>query len=607
MKRIPLSLAALALWAALASAAEPTRVELDLQRPDAKTTGPAAPLTPGTLDPLVLPAVQGGLEVLPPGAGAQAIQAPDAAPGAGAALSPAGVEPKAGIPGEASVAAGQVQFDLARPASPGAVSLAEFPAAPEGVIAGAIRNAASRKLSGVFIQQEQEGSLVAADSRDSSGNYFRWYRPVEMRPELMAQVQGDLGAFGKLGYGLKRSVNFWNKDPYAVWNAWSLRSKLSYLDKLEAAVSAEKGKDAAWKGKVSLILERREGAPSFITKNPHMEAPPASYARTPGARFLQPEIVSDKDAPAATINEAIGRSRLIIGETGHAGTQYHVFLKLEPSKLSAELPAIQAALQLVNDALFARAAQESFQNVTHASLLPWHAGRSQRVAELIAAAKAAPNTPQAEDADSEKHAFVGLRYWGMEGGRAVVSFELRGASLPWKKKGNSSLTRGGELEGYSTPERDYSQAQYYLTFLSLFAEKAAAGRAPRAQAPSPRLDVARAEALLSARARERGVPADAYYGVADFARRLSGSESVAQGYLFPFAVSAPGSPAFEAFLDGFLRQSARVRAIERAGGDIGGERRNIEYMFWSDYAAWARAYEASVKPRFEALFAASAS
>jgi hypothetical protein len=257
--------------------------------------------------------------------------------------------------------------------------------------------------------------------------------------------------------------------------------------------------------------------------------------------------------------------------------------------------------------LFARAAQESFQNVTHASLLPWHAGRSRRVADLIKAAKASPNTPQAEDADSEKHAFVGLRYWGLENGKAVISFELRGTSIPWKKRGSSSMARGGELEGAPAPERDYSQPQYYLTFLSLFAEKVAAGRAPRAPALSPGLDLARAESLLEARARERGVPADAYFGVADFAKRLSGTNEVPQGYLFPFAVSSPDSPAFKALLDGFLQQSARVRAIERAGGDIGGEKRNIEYMFWSDYAAWARAYEASVKPRFESLFAASAS
>ncbi|MBI3553741.1 MAG: hypothetical protein HY077_14690 [Elusimicrobia bacterium] len=586
MRNKALAAGLLAGLCSLSSANEPRRVELEIPKPDAKANLSVTPL-PGQVgmaagaEPLAIPGT-----AIP-----ETVNIPEGAP---AAVKDAGIPlgSPAGTPSvEMRAAEGQAEFDLAKPV---AVSL-------DAVIA----RTASRKLDGVFIQQEQEGSLLAADPRDSSGNVFRYYRPVEMRPELMAEVQENLGALGKVGYGLRRSLNFWDKDPYKTWNAWSVSAKLSYLGKLEAAVTAEKGKEAAWREKVSLILERSPGAPSFITPNPHMENPPAGYQDTPGARFLQPEIVSDKDHPAATINEAMGRSRMIIAETGHAGTQYHVFLKAEPKRLETQMAALQSALQLVNNALFARAATESFQNVAHPSLLPWHAGRSRRVAELIAGASAAPHTPQAEDEDSEKHSFVGLRYWGLEGGKAVISFELRGASIPWKQR-RSSAVRGGDLENPPKPERDYALVQYYLTFLSLYAEKLSAGRAPLVREPALDLDAKRADALIAARAGQRGIPIDAYYGVEDFGKRLSGVSSVPPGYLFPFAASAPGSPAIVALIDEFIAQSARVRALDRAGDGLAGERRNIEYMFWSAYREWALSYEAQSRRRLTSLFAASA-
>jgi hypothetical protein len=585
-----------------------------IETPGVVPTLGALPAAPGLTSSLPATTTLGSIPQVPslavalaPGAQAQAAAAPGAR--AELAAAPAALAPAApGLPGAAAQAAGPVSPEAAADADLLNGRILFDQAASQSADGSAriddiVSRAASRPLrAGVFIQQEQEGSLIAPDSRDSSGNIFRYYRPVEMRGDLAEQVQQGLSGLQKVGTSLRRAFRVTDrKSAYAAWDAWPLQGKLAYLDKLEKVVVAEKGPQAAWDEKVSLLLERAPGAPDFLTKNPHMESPPAAYRDAVGARFLQPELVSDKAHPASTIAEALGRTRQVIAETGHAGTQYHVFVKAEPAALQAQLPRLQAALQLINNALFVKAAQESMQNVVHPSLLPWHRGRSQRVAALLEAAEASPHVPQAEDADSEKHAFVGLRYWGTENGKLVISFELRGASLPWKAK--KSMARDGFGGNPELPKRDYAEAQRWLSLLALYAEQLTQGRAPALAQNPVVLDAAAAEAVVRARARELGMPDDAYYGPAEFGRRLSGGAQVAPGYLFPFAAAAPGSPALRALVDAMLAQSARLRSVER-GGQLEDNRRNIEYMFWSAYREWAGDYEARERGRLEALFRA---
>lgn len=461
---------------------------------------------------------------------------------------------------------------------------------------------AGRPLRGVFIQQEHEGSLLAPDSRDSSGNVFRYYKPVEFRPALAAQTQAGLRGFSKLVYSVRRAFQLRGRGaPEAAWRAWPVSAKLDYLDRLEKAVTDERGPGAAWDGKVSLIMEKKAGAPAFVTKNPHMEAPPAAYRAVAGARFLQPEIVSAKDSPAASVAEALGRAKGVIAETGHAGVQFHAFVKAPPAVLLAQMDRLDGALQLMNDSLFAKAAAESEQNITHPSLMPWHRGRSARVRALLEKADAAPHAPAAEDPDSEKHAFVGLRYWGMEDGKAVVSFELRGVSLPWKRTGRPGAR---DLESPSKPERDYASAQAALTFVSLYAEALSRGEAPRTPVPSVSLDEAAADAYLRGRARALGVPESAFDGVAAFARRMTGAGSAPQGYLFPFAASPTDSPELRALADQFVLLGARAKALEEAGR--GGDLRHEKYLFWSAYADWAGRFGARADARLADLVRASA-
>lgn len=472
-----------------------------------------------------------------------------------------------------------------------------------GTVDQLVQTHSRRPLKGVFVQNEQEGSIIAKDPRDGSGSIFRWYKPVEARAELFAQVEGEMTWTEKAIYKTKRAFAS-RKDPYAAWNAFSDWSKVRYLGKLEQAVVAEKGEKAAWDGKVSLLLEKTKDAPDYLTQNPHMEAPPAPFKDHPGARFLQPELVTDKTKPAASVNEAIGRTSYIISQTGHAGTQYHVFMKLDPKTAARQLAVLQDALQLFNDALFARAARSSFENVAHGSLIPWHAGRSRRVAKLLAEAKAGAHTPAAEDPDSEKHAFVGFRYWGTENGKLVVSLELRGTSIPWKQRNRPAARDMGEVGG--PPERDYAEATRFLTYVSLFAEKVVQGKAPRPGSRKVELQPAAIDAYLALRAKALGIPAGAYYGIEDFAKRVSGASRAPPGFLFPFAADA-GSGRLEVFAAALLKHSARLKAMDDQDKNLfEDQKRTQQYLFWQEYGAWAASFQRERESELEALFRAVA-
>lgn len=590
--KAPLSLLLAALLAAPVRAAErkgvdvPAAPAVQVPRVPAALTTPA--LTPNAAVAALpqLPSAAAAVPALP-----QAAAVVPAAPAAQAQAQTAAAAAPAQAEGEGAdleVAQARALFDQAASAP----SFAD--------VESLVKSVSRRPLRGVFIQQEQEGSLLASDPRDSTGNVFKYYRPVEMRKDFADEITANLKGVDRVAYSLKRALRLSGRSsPYAAWDAWPLSARLAYLGALESAYG-----EKAWKGKVSLILERLPSAPGYLTKNPHMEAPPAAYKDMPGARFLQPELVSDKDHPAATVSEALGRTSVMIGDTGHAGTQYHVFVKAEPARLRAQLAAMQEALQLLNNALFAKAAAESHQNVVHGSLQPWHAGRSRRVADLLAAAQAAPHQPQAEDPDSEKHAFIGLRYWGMEDGKMVVSFELRGASLPWKARRAAAR----DMDTPSLPQRDYTELTRWLSVVAAYGELVAAGRAPRLGEPSVTLDAAKADAMLAARAAERGMPKGSYYGLADFSRRMTGASAIPPGYLFPFAAAPANSAALRALLDEWLTHSARMKSLDAMGGGaFEDQKRAFEYTFWSAYAEWAKRYEAGQRERVEKLFKLAAS
>ena len=592
-KSLTAALVAALLWAPLRAQERAASIEAAPGAPVPSFGASAVPsviLAPALISPAPLAAASmsaPALAAAPAELPAASLPAAAAVPAAAAPVPAAA--PALGLSKSASAAAADGPKSVPSAANADAPDLAgraffdQAAGAPSRPLSEIVRENSGRALRNVFIQQEHEGSLLAPDSRDSSGNIFRYYGPVDMRPELTAEVTGGLTGFSKFVYSVRRAFQISGRSaPDAAWRAWPLQAKLAYLDKLEAAVVAERGPQAAWDGKVSLILERKSGAPAFVTKNPHMEPAPDAYRGTVGARYLQPEIVSSKDHPAASVGEALGRAKLIIADTGHAGVQFHVFVKAEPKALLAQMDSLDGALQLVNDVLYAKAAAGSDQNIVHNSLMPWHRGRSERVRELLTKAETDPHVPAANDQDSEKHAFVGFRYWGMENGKAVVSLELRGASLPWKAP-RENMAKG--IENPVKPERDYAQAQSYLTFLSLYAEALARGNAPRVPVESAVIDEASVEAALRVQASALGMPEGAYDGLGALARRLTGAAKTPQGYLFPFAASAAGAPELLVFKKEVVILAARAKAAEEAGqlDHIP----HLKYLFFAAYKDWA--------------------
>jgi len=466
-------------------------------------------------------------------------------------------------------------------------------------------NAGRPLRHGVFIQQEHEGSLISPDSRDSSGNVFKYYRPIELRPDLVSQTESTIraekgfwGFLDKSFYYARRAVEIRDRGtPEAAWRAWSTWAKADYLGRLEAAVTAERGPQAAWNGKVSLIMEKTHNAPDFVARNPHMEAPPAAYRNTSGAKFLQPEIVSAKDNPARSINEALGRASGVIADTGHAGVQFHVFVKADQRVLLAQADRLSGALQLVNDVMFAKSIPEARSNLALPFLMPWHRGRSDRVRALLESGAAAAHDPEAEDLDSEKYAFVGLRYWGQEDGKTVISFELRGATPQFKPAANGGAR---ELSTPELPKRDFAPSRSYLTFLSLYAEALARGEAPPVPASSVAMDAAAAETYLKSAAKEMGVPDGGFDGLDALSRRVTRLPRASQGQMFPFAASAPDSRELRLLAKKLVEIGASAKAMEISKG-ANADYSHLSYLLWEAYADWAKSYGARQNARLAAL------
>jgi hypothetical protein len=439
---------------------------------------------------------------------------------------------------------------------------------------------------------------LQADPRDSSGDVFRYYRPVDLRPELVSRIKVGMPWGAKTAYALRF---LYTRDE---WRRFTLTSKLEYLALYEEAAGA-----SAWDGSTFLLLEKTKNAPAYLAEHPVMEAPPEGYDALPYKKFLRPEIVTAKDSPARTISEALGRAKEIIGDTAHAGVHFHVFAKLKPEDLRRVLPAVEAALQLANNAFYAEAAAESPLNLAHAFLTPWHAGRSARVERLVAEAGTAPQVSPHGDPDAEKFAFLAFRYWGVEDGKIVFSFELRGVGIPQRRLGSRTAVGHG-MEGMNPDfQRDYSEPEKRLAFLMLFADALTRGDAPALDVPRVKLDDAAAEALIARRAAERGIPRDAYLSPKEFSHALFDAphayDGAHPGLLLPFSAGAEepsAASARAALVDVFLDQSARLKILRVDPAEAASQRANMKYLFWSAYADWAARFGRAQQQKLDRAF-----
>ncbi|MFA6003458.1 MAG: hypothetical protein WC881_05255 [Elusimicrobiota bacterium] len=464
-----------------------------------------------------------------------------------------------------------------------------------------------RQLQGVSLQQEHEGNLFNYDIRDSNGNVFRYYQPSELHMELLSQVLAGMSRVDKLGYWLGSPLDLLRKQtPERVWAALNVEAKLKYLVLLEERVISERGPAAAWDGKICLLLKKGPGAPRFLSANPHIEAPPKGKDAAI-MRFAQPEIVTAADAPAQSIAEAVARSKRIIADTGHAGTHYHVFMKVPPENLRRNLPKIMGMLQLMNNLLFFNAVAASPLNLTHHSLKPWHEGRSDRVEQLLAEGASVPRVSRWDDPDSEKHTFVAFRYWGREGEKSAVSLEYRGVTIPWGGQ-RSKAGMGVSIEDAANVQRDYSQVERQLSLLALFAEAVNQGVVPDFAYPIYRLDADYADSVLAARAQARGLGRNDYLGLAALSNVLigldhsdsEGADAVHPSLLMPFAMfKATGDKSAAALIDVILEQSVRAQTLSARGDSQG--LRNAQYMVWSEYSDWAKSQIPRTQARLDDL------
>jgi len=425
----------------------------------------------------------------------------------------------------------------------------------------------------LFIQQEHEGNLTFEDPR---GSVFTYYEPVEVREDLIRQTVQSLWWPDRTIYWIQRKT-WYRKD---AWTPLPVYAKLRYLKLLEQSLTGNGQENLCWNENVCRLLVRKKNAPPYLDDNPRMEAPPGQTNGSPRS-FLFPEIITRRGAPALSVNEAIGRAERIIGETGHAGIHFHVFVRIPPERLRAQLSQLGSMLQLMNDKLYLEAARESFNNIVHPALHPWHQGRTQTVERIIREGNTQPHTPEWNSPNNEKSVNLAFRYWGMEDGMMVVSLELRGVPIPTPPPRISVV---GLEEGMGSPRgADLSIARALLTQLMSLGEALLEGRLANANDEQRHFDLERAESVIRSRAERRGLRPGDYFTLAQFSRFLTGDIEVSQGFLFPFSTGGNPDLNLLRFIDRFLELSAGAKRTPNIENHV----TNYKNQFWEAYRRWA--------------------
>jgi hypothetical protein len=294
----------------------------------------------------------------------------------------------------------------------------------------------------IFYQLEHEGQLISPGF--SKSGLFLYYRPYEMKAEILESLTQEMSA---LSYALYKSKLILNSDP---WSALSEPLKKNYVEELIAHETKARGVDAVWNQKTLLIMERSDKAPAYLSKHPHFEF------RRDLRDILNPELVSDLEQPAYTSGEVVNRSKQIISQTGYRGIHYHAFTELDVRFLSSSAQAIVSNLEVMNYKLALQAYSRDADNIYQSNLSPWLSAKSERLSQDLAQLQSMWPTRVAGEADT-KNTFLALRFWERRGEKVLVSIELRGLMFPVNGQ------KVARVEGSAAPrETDFSQAQSYL-------------------------------------------------------------------------------------------------------------------------------------------------
>jgi hypothetical protein len=183
--------------------------------------------------------------------------------------------------------------------------------------------------------------------------------------------------------------------------------------------------------------------------------------------------------------------------------------------------------------------------------------------------------PSWKDRDSEKHAYLGVRWWGMENGLAVISLELRGASLPFKRE--SPAMRGVEGSG-SKMIRDYSHIERWLAQIASAAGRLGAGAYAPAASSEIVLDDAAAAAKLSEISAARGAPAVTVADLEALSASLGAGPGVHPALIYPLAAGKSAAYSEELW---------RWTMALKLNGEAEFNARLAKYTLWSSFGAWA--------------------
>ena len=314
-----------------------------------------------------------------------------------------------------------------------------------------INDVSTRRFENVFIQEEHEGNLNQnAQPIGTPVNVFSYYRPLEIRENLIDQVKSHMDWNTSLKFKIKSLLS---KDP---WEALDVESKLKYLDLYEKNLLSEKGSGAVWNNHEFLLMKRKTSAPDYITEHLTFENTADKMGED---RFRNPEVMTKKENPALTVSEALARAAKITTEIGHGPPHFHVFTQIPLDQLRQQLPAIKHILQLVNDQMFAEKVSIGTRNLALKMLNPWSLERSTQIEQIV---NQAAQTPKFYD---EKFSFLGFRYWGLDAtGKATISFEIRGGDFDPPPPSPNLYMRVEVAE----PESRSKGFSYFRNYLNLF-------------------------------------------------------------------------------------------------------------------------------------------
>ncbi len=419
--------------------------------------------------------------------------------------------------------------------------------------------------SNVEIYQEHEGNLQAEQQSDVRGNFFDLYQPTVVdAAALESAIAGETWFTRQLIY-LRQRV----QTSRSTFDLLPTRAKIRFLETVEQKLPREK----AWDGTTSLLLRKRPGAFSWLSEHPSMEAMPFQGVNEPS--FWFPEVKTDRNHPARSVQEAMERTKLLIEATGLEGLHFHVLKRVSPQKPTDDL---LNTLLVYNERIFLEEAERSSATALYSRLQPWQSAHTERSNEILRA-----NSPSEyphnfeEDPADPKGTYVALRYWGVEDGKQVVSVELRAGSADLKVVRNPPTTRGLEEGVLPVKQRDYSVLQHRLSELVKLGQLFGSS----GLAPSPRreraLSLEQAEGALKHR-----LGAQKALSLAQFSEWILGLKTVPPGLLMAF--EHPEETATQRFISDF----GELARLASSAGPRENNRPFLASRFSEVFRIWAK-------------------